>query len=127
MCFSFLSVYRCRAWPGMDLVRAQSPTISLNEGGRRGEGPHQGGFSLNLYPSKKSERFVCLPHNFHLSVRKSLFFLINVADWGIFRTKLRNLTRFGYISRQIINVAHLVKEGRNRTFILNYSLGRLSP
>ena len=33
MCFSFLSVYRCRAWPGMDLVRTQSPTVSLKEGG----------------------------------------------------------------------------------------------
>jgi hypothetical protein len=36
-------------------------------GGRRREGPHQGGFSLELLPFwKNREVFFCLPHNFHL-------------------------------------------------------------
>jgi len=38
--------------------------------GRRREGPHQGGFSLELLPFWKiREVFFCLPHNFHLCFR----------------------------------------------------------
>ena len=39
-------------------------------GGRRLEGSHHGGFSLEFLPVWKSrEVFFCLPHNFHLCFR----------------------------------------------------------
>jgi hypothetical protein len=39
-------------------------------GGSRREGPHQGGFSLELLPVWKSRKvFSCPPHNFHLCLR----------------------------------------------------------